>query len=299
MDSAGRNEDPCRFISEMSTICVFPGQGAQKQGMGEALFDGFPHEVAAADSILGYSIRELCLENPEGRLGNTAFTQPALFIVSALGFLARSKEGAAPVDFVAGHSLGEYTALFAAGAFDFETGVRLVQERGRLMSEVKGGGMAAILGMAPAAIQQALADGGFGEVDLANQNSPKQTVIAGPKGDIESCAPVIQAAGGKVIPLDVSGAFHSRQMKPVALQFESYLSEFSFGTLSIPVIANVTAKPYESADLVKTLAAQISSPVLWSDSVNYLLDQADPNFEEIGPGKVLSGLLRQIKAGRG
>ena len=282
----------------MSTICVFPGQGAQKQGMGETLFDQFPKEVAAADTILGYSIRELCLEDPENRLGNTAFTQPALFIVSALAFLARSKEGAASVDFLAGHSLGEYTALFAAGAFDFETGIRLVQERGRLMSEVKGGGMAAILGLSPAAIKEALVNGGFSDVDLANQNSPKQTVIAGPKTEIESCAPALQAAGGKVIPLAVSGAFHSRQMKPVAIQFESYLGGFSFGMLSVPVIANVTAKPYEPSEIVKTLAAQIASPVLWSDSVSYLLDQPEPSFEEIGPGKVLSGLIRQIKAGR-
>jgi malonyl CoA-acyl carrier protein transacylase len=282
----------------MSTICVFPGQGAQKQGMGEALFDRFPEEVALVDGILGYSIRELCVENPEERLANTKYTQPALFTVSALGFKARQADGGSSVDFLAGHSLGEYTALFAAGGFDFETGLRLVQKRGQLMSEVVGGGMAAILGLAPEAIQQALTDGGFTEIDLANQNSSKQTVIAGPKQEIVACAPVLAAAGGKVIPLAVSGAFHSRQMKPVAEQYREFLGDVSFGELKTTVIANVTARPYVQEEIADTLARQIASPVLWSDSVAYLLNQSDPEFEEIGPGKVLSGLIRQIKAGR-
>jgi malonyl CoA-acyl carrier protein transacylase len=282
----------------MSTICVFPGQGAQKQGMGEALFERFPEEVAQVDGILGYSIRELCLENPEERLANTKFTQPALFTVSALGFMARQADGGSAVDFLAGHSLGEYTALFAAGGFDFATGIRLVQKRGQLMSEVVGGGMAAILGLTSDAIQQALSESGFSEVDLANQNSAKQTVIAGPKQQIEACAPALAAAGGKVIPLAVSGAFHSRQMKPVAEQYRNFLEDVSFGDLKTPVIANVTAKPYVQEEIADTLARQIASPVLWSDTVAYLLDQADPEFEEIGPGKVLSGLIRQIKAGR-
>lgn len=282
----------------MTTVCVFPGQGAQKQGMGEALFDRFPEEVAQIDKILGYSIRELCLENPEERLSNTRYTQPALFTVSALGFLARQADGGSAVDFLAGHSLGEYTALFAAGAFDFSTGLRLVQKRGQLMSEVEGGGMAAILGISADAIQQALTEGGFTEIDLANQNSPKQTVIAGPKNQIEASGSVLGAAGGKVIPLAVSGAFHSRQMRPVSEQYRAFLGEVQFGNLKTPVIANVTAKPYVQEQIADTLAQQIASPVLWADSVAYLLDQEEPEFEEIGPGKVLTGLLRQIKSAR-
>ena len=141
-------------------------------------------------------------------------------------------------------------------------------------------------------------DGGFSDVDLANQNSLKQTVIAGPKQEIEACAPALASAGGKVIPLAVSGAFHSRQMKPVAEQYRNFLENVSFGDLKTPVIANVTAKPYVQEEIADTLARQIASPVLWSDSVAYLLDQSDPEFEEIGPGNVLSGLIRQIKAGR-
>jgi len=143
-----------------------------------------------------------------------------------------------------------------------------------------------------------LLDGGFSDVDLANQNSLKQTVIAGPKQEIEACAPALASAGGKVIPLAVSGAFHSRQMKPVAEQYRNFLENVSFGDLKTPVIANVTAKPYVQEEIADTLARQIASPVLWSDSVAYLLDQSDPEFEEIGPGNVLSGLIRQIKAGR-
>lgn len=280
----------------MSQICVFPGQGAQKVGMGEALFERFPDHVAKADEILGYSIRELCLENPEGRLSDTRYTQPALFVVSALGFVARREDEGAPVDFLAGHSLGEYTALFAAGAFDYETGLGLVKQRGALMAEVRGGGMAAILGLDPTAIRAQLTEGGFDEIDLANQNSPKQTVIAGPREVIDACSPCLREAGGKVIVLDVSGAFHSRMMRSVADDYLEYLKTVDFQALATPVIANVTALPYENDQLVNTLAKQIARPVLWADSVKYLLGQDEPTFEEIGPGKVLSGLIRQIRA---
>ena len=284
-------------MAGMTSICVFPGQGAQKAGMGEGLFERFPSQVEAADRILGYSIAELCLENSGDRLGQTQFTQPALFVVSALGFLARQADGGSEVDYVAGHSLGEYTALFAAGAFSFEDGIRLVQERGRLMSGVSGGGMAAVIGMTPETIQNVLTEAGFSEIDLANQNSPKQTVIAGPKADVLACGSPLTEAGGKVIPLDVSGAFHSRQMRPVAEQYARFLEGVGFEALRIPVIANVTGLPYEESEVRETLARQIASPVMWSSSIQYLLALEEPEFEEIGPGKVLTGLIRQIKAG--
>ncbi len=280
----------------MSVICVFPGQGAQKSGMGGGLFERFPDEAAAAAEVLGYSVEELCRDNPEGRLSDTRFTQPALFVVLALGYLARSAAGGAAPDFLAGHSLGEYAALFAAGAFDFQTGVRLTQKRGALMGAVRGGGMAAVLGLAPAAVRAALDGGGFAEIDLANQNSPKQTVIAGKQEGIAACRPVLQAAGGKVVPLEVSGAFHSRQMRPAQEQFADYLSRFSFEPLAVPVVANTTARLYADAEIHETLARQIASPVLWADSVRFLLEQPNPEFEEIGPGKVLTGLIRQIRS---
>lgn len=264
--------------------------------MGDGLFERFPDEVAAADEVLGYSVRELCLYNPEGRLTDTRFTQPALFAVSALAYLSRSADGGAQPDFLAGHSLGEYTALFAAGAFDFKTGIRLTQKRGALMGKIQGGGMAAVLGLPPETVQSVLEREGFGEVELANLNSPKQTVISGKKDDVDACRPALQAAGGKVILLAVSGAFHSRQMRPAQEQFADWLSGFSFNPLTIPVVANATARPYADGEIRETLARQIASPVLWTDSVRFLLSQPSPEFEEIAPGKVLTALIRQIRS---
>ncbi len=280
----------------MSVICVFPGQGSQKRGMGAGLFERFPEEVASADAVLGYSVRELCLRNPEGRLADTRFTQPALFAVSALAYLSRSANSGAKPDFLAGHSLGEYTALFASGAFDFKTGIRLTQKRSALMGKIQGGGMAAVLGLTPEKVQLVLEREGFGAIELANFNSPKQTVLSGKKADVHACRPALQAAGGKVILLAVSGAFHSRQMRPAQEQFADWLSEFSFKPLAIPVIANDTARPYADEKIQETLASQIASPVLWTDSVRFLLRQPNPEFEEIGPGKVLTGLIRQIRS---
>lgn len=264
--------------------------------MGDGLFERFPEEVAAADEVLGYSVRELCLRNPEGRLRDTRFTQPALFAVSALAYLFRSANGGAKPDFLAGHSLGEYTALFAAGAFDFKTGIRLTQKRGALMGKIQGGGMTAVLGLSPQTVQSVLKKKGFGEIELANLNSPKQTVISGKKADVDACRPALQKAGGKVILLAVSGAFHSRQMRPAQDQFADWLSEFSFNPLTIPVVANATARPYVDEEIREMLARQIASPVLWSDSVRFLLGQPSPQFEEIGPGKVLMSLIRQIQS---
>ena len=280
----------------MSVIYVFPGQGSQKRGMGDGLFDLFPEELAVADEVLGYSVRELCLHNPEGRLADTRFTQPALFAVSALAYLSRTADGGAKPDFLAGHSLGEYTALFAAGAFDFKTGILLTQKRGALMGKIQVGGMAAVLGLTPETVQAVLENEGFDGIELANLNSPKQTVISGKKADVNACRPALQAAGGKVILLAVSGAFHSRQMRPAQEQFADWLSKFSFKPLTIPVIANATARPYADAEIREMLARQMASPVLWTDSVRFLLRQPNPEFEEIGPGKVLTGLIRQIRS---
>lgn len=264
--------------------------------MGDGLFERFPEEVAVADEVLGYSVQELCLHNREGRLKDTRFTQPALFAVSALAYLSRLANGGAKPDFLAGHSLGEYAALFAAGAFDFKTGIRLTQKRGALMGKIQGGGMAAVLGLPPEKVRSVLEKEGFGGIELANLNSPKQTVISGKKADVDACPPALQAAGGKVILLAVSGAFHSRQMRPAQERFADWLSEFSFKPLTIPVVANATACPYVDEEIRETLARQIASPVLWSDSVRFLLRQPSPEFEEIGPGKVLTGLIRQIQS---
>jgi trans-AT polyketide synthase/acyltransferase/oxidoreductase domain-containing protein len=261
--------------------------------MGETLFPRFKELVAAADAQLGYSLEELCLRDPEKKLGQTQFTQPALYVANALTYVARLEDDKRRPDFAAGHSLGEYNALFAAGAFDFITGLKLVQKRGALMSRVQGGGMAAVIGLPAEKIRDLLSEN-FPSVDIANLNSPKQTVISGPAADVAPASAKLKEAGSKVIPLSVSGAFHSRMMEPVALEFRAFLEEFSFGALQIPVIANALAEPYPADAIKDVLARQINSPVRWTESIQFLLKRGGMEFHEVGPGNVLSGLLRQI-----
>lgn len=281
----------------MTRVFLFPGQGSQKKGMGAELFDLFPDELAAADRVLGYSIREICLEDPEGMLRRTEYTQPALFVVSALTYLKRLRDGEPRPDFVAGHSVGEYAALFASGAFDFVTGLRLVKKRGELMSQARGGGMAAVIGMSPDQVRSVLDEHRLETIDAANFNSPQQIVISGLADDIAAAQPVFETEGVRMfILLPVSGAFHSRYMEPSRAEFEVFLGRFSFSLLTIPVISNVTALPYEQNEIEINLVKQITSPVRWTESISYLLGQPSPEFDELGPGVVLTGLTRQIRA---
>jgi malonyl CoA-acyl carrier protein transacylase len=285
----------------MAKIFLFPGQGSQSLGMGKDLFPRFREEVAAADEILGYSIEDLCLQGPEEKLNLTQHTQPALYVVNALTWKQKLEDGGEAPAFTAGHSLGEYNALLAAGVFDFATGLRLVRERGRLMGEARDGGMAAVVGLSRETIESVLGDNGLESLDIANLNAPDQTVLSGPKADIEKAKPIFEQAKARMyVPLKVSAAFHSRYMTPAAESFARFLEEFTFSTPSIPVIANVSARPYGNDDATGNLAGQINGPVRWTESMNYLLEQApDGEFEETGPGKVLAGLLRKIKAARG
>ncbi len=280
----------------MTTVFMFPGQGSQTVGMGADLFDRYPDKVAEADAILGYSIKDLCLLNPDDKLKQTDYTQPALYIVDILSYLARVEDERIRPDFVIGHSLGEYAALYAAGAFDFGTGLRLVQKRGALMNAATGGGMAAILGMKGDAVATALAELGADSIDVANFNSPSQIVISGPKADIEAFAPQMKEKGAKrAVILPVSGAFHSRYMKPAADEFETFLAGFSFRGLKIPCIANCSAQPYTDASIAANLVKQIYSSVRWVETIKSLRAQGADTFVEIGPGTVLSGLARQIE----
>ena len=279
----------------MTKIYVFPGQGSQSPGMGGELFDQFPELVKQADEVLGCSIKDLCLNDPDKRLGQTDYTQPALYIVNALTYLSKTENFDLRPDFVAGHSLGEYNALFAAGVFDFITGLKLVQRRGQIMVKVTGGGMAAVIGMQPDKIKQVLKDASFESIDIANLNSPKQTVISGQKEDIDAVKTVFEDAGVRLfIPLKVSGAFHSRYMQEAQNEFADFLKSFEFQPVQIPVIANYTAAPYQDIETVNNMVQQISSPVRWVESIQYLKQQPEPEFEEVGPGNVLTKLIKQI-----
>lgn len=276
---------------------MFPGQGSQKKGMGGVLFDEFKEMTRQADEILGYSIKELCLEDPRSNLGQTQYTQPALYVVNALTYCSRIEEGKRKPDFVIGHSLGEYNALFAAGAFDFATGLRLVQKRGELMSRVTGGGMAAVIGLNEQQLAEVLVESKLQSIDMANYNSPTQIVISGLRRDIEHAKPIFERIKEvqMFIPLNTSGAFHSRYMEEARKEFEVFLNTTSFSQLTIPVIANVYARPYKQGDIKQNLINQITHPVKWSESIQYLIGRGEMDFEEIGAGNVLTGLVRRIQ----
>lgn len=273
---------------------VFPGQGSQRKGMGGNLFDAYGQWTAQADEILGYSIKTLCLEDPQGHLNLTQYTQPALYVVNALSWRKKIDESGQQPDFVAGHSLGEYSALLAAGGVDFATGLTLVKKRGALMSRATGGAMAALQNTTEDRIRAVLQQNGLDEIDIANYNAPSQIVISGTSAHIRQAVRAFREAKITCIPLNVSGAFHSRHMREAQAEFEAYLKGFQFSELSIPLISNVHARACEQPDIRANLAAQITHSVQWTDSIRYLMGQGDMRFEEVGPGNVLTHLIEKI-----
>lgn len=274
---------------------VFPGQGSQAKGMGGDLFDEFNDITVSADRILGFSIKEICLHDPQKQLHLTQFTQPALYVVNALSYLKKIKENNVTPDFVAGHSLGEYSALYAAGAIDFETGLVLVKKRGELMGLASGGAMAAVIGLDETKIRSLLAENKYSQIDIANFNTPTQIVISGPKEDIVKAQSIFMKAGGHYIPLNVSAAFHSRYMQKAKKEFEIFLSNFEFSELKIPLIANVSARPYRQAEIKENLANQLQSSVRWTETIRYLMGKGSMVFEEIGHGKILTRMIEKIQ----
>jgi trans-AT polyketide synthase/acyltransferase/oxidoreductase domain-containing protein len=274
---------------------VFGGQGTQHRGMGAGLFEEFGELCREADGILGYPVRTLCLEDPGGRLADTRYAQPALFVVNALSFLSR--DGGQPaIDYLAGHSLGEFNALHAAGCFDFATGLRLVQRRGELMAQAAGGGMVAVL--APDARELAeRVRAEVPDVDIANDNGTGQVVLAGPRTALAAVAAAVRRHGaGRCVPLSTSAAFHSRYMTDAARSFERYLGRLSFADPGRPVISNVTGLPYPPGQVAALLARQVNSPVRWRDTMRYLLGQGVRDLVEISPRRVLTPLWQQAAA---
>lgn len=275
---------------------MFPGQGSQSKGMGSGLFDEFKDLTDKADKILGYSIKELCIEDPNRELNKTQFTQPALYVVNALSYYKKIADEGGKPDYVIGHSLGEFNALLAAECFDFEAGLKLVKKRGELMSQAKDGGMAAVLNASKKEVENILAENNFSQIDLANFNTLTQIVISGDKEEINNAQSVFQTGNILYYALNTSGAFHSRFMQDSKEKFERYIKKFKLSELTIPVISNVTALPYENNNILQNLSDQISSPVLWCDSVQHLIKlDADMEFVEIGHGEVLTKLVDKIK----
>ncbi|MBI2786412.1 MAG: acyltransferase domain-containing protein, partial [Legionella longbeachae] len=212
------------------TIYMFPGQGSQMKGMGIELFSHFPDKIKQADDILGYSIKELCLDDPKQQLSHTEYTQPALYVIEALSYLARVEEEARP-KYLIGHSLGEYAALFAAGVFDFVTGLKLVQKRGELMAKTNGGGMLAVINLSEERIKFLLQANGLDTIDFANFNSPKQIVLSGPAADITKTHELLATEALMCVPLKVSGAFHSRYMQSAANEFKEFIDTVELSAL--------------------------------------------------------------------
>jgi trans-AT polyketide synthase/acyltransferase/oxidoreductase domain-containing protein len=274
-------------------ICMFPGQGSQHVGMGADLFPLFPDLTAQANKILGYDLPELCRDNPDNLLQRTDYTQPALFVVNALSYLRHVRDHGVP-DLVLGHSLGETNALHAVGVFDFETALRIVRTRGAIMAGIKDGGMAAVIGLSLKEVREIVADH-CPDLDVANINTRQQIVVSGPAAAIEAAAPIFEDAFASYIPLNVSGAFHSRYMAPAREAFARSLEGYRFQAPQIPVVSNVSARPYGSDDMPGLLVRQLTSPVRWSDSLEYVLGLGDCDLFETGPGHVLGNMADKIR----
>lgn len=281
---------------------IFPGQGSQTVGMGKALADAFPEAKAvldAADDALGEKLSKLCFEGPEADLKLTANTQPAILAVSVAAHAVFSKRGPAPV-FVAGHSLGEYSALVAAGAMSLPDAVRSVRARGTFMQEAVPNGvgaMAAVLGLDPAKVQEVCAAAAQGEVvSAANFNDPQQIVIAGNAKAVERASHALKEAGAKrVLLLPVSAPFHCSLMQPVVPRLDAVLSKVQFQTPAVPVVTNVEATPNGDAGRIKELLLkQVTGSVRWVECVQTLEREGVTKVIELGPGRVLCGLTKRI-----
>ena len=285
-----------------SIAFLFPGQGSQYAGMGKELAENFPaakQVFEEADEALSFSISRLCFEGPEEDLQLTENTQPAILSVSVAAFRAMQTQGLPAPAFVAGHSLGEYSALVAAGAVSLTDAVQTVRARGRYMQEavpVGTGAMAAVLGGERDAIERACREASSGQVcSVANINSPNQVVIAGNTEAVDRAMELLKGVAKRVIKLNVSAPFHCALMKPAQDRLAFELEQLAFSEPKPPVITNVDAQITSApGDLRDSLLRQVSAPVRWLESMELLFQQGVTTFVEVGPGKVLSGLMRQI-----
>ncbi len=281
---------------------IFPGQGAQIPGMGKDLYE---NSIAArnvfdtADEVLGYSISDLCFNGSEEELKKTINSQPCILTVSIAAYEALKEKFAVIPLCAAGHSLGEYAALYAAGVVDLKTVMLLIAKRAELMNEAaekSDGLMAAVLGLDDETVVNVVS--GLNDVYVANFNSPGQVVITGSREEINNSIDKFKAAGAKrVLPLAVSGAFHSPFMESAGSQFKDFINQFAFNNANIPVYTNVDAKSTSiGAEFKNKLPEQISSSVLWTQTINNIVSDGIVDFVEIGPGKVLAGLNKKINS---
>lgn len=284
---------------------VFPGQGSQHVGMGKALWEAFPTARSIfeqADDVLGFAISQLCFEGPEDRLQQTANAQPAILTTSIACLAVLQEKAGVEPGVVAGHSLGEYSAIVAAGVTDFPTALKLVRLRGLVMqqaAETRPGAMAAMIGADDAVVEDACRvvreQGGI--VCIANYNSPGQTVISGEAGAVQRAIDLARERGARrAIPLPVGGAFHSPLMAEAADQLAQALAKATLGAARVPVVANVSADGEVSVERIAAgLVQQLCAPVQWTRSVRYMAERGVSTYVEVGPGQVLSGLIKRIE----
>ena len=304
---ADSSETPAAAVGAQRLAFLFPGQGSQKVGMGKAWADAFPLARAVfdeADDVLHMPLTRLCWEGPAEELQLTANLQPAILTVSVAILRVLEQQGARPA-LVAGHSLGEYSALVAARVLDLPDALRLVRRRGELMQEAVPfgtGAMAAVLGLAPDQVAAAVAEASTATeiAAVANLNSPEQTVIAGHKAAVERAIPLLQARGAKrAMLLPVSAPFHSPLMKPAREGLEPLLRATPFRDPKVPVVTNVDARPVTTGDAARdAVIRQVDSPVRWVESVTWMAGEGGiGRFVEVGPGNVLCGLVKRISSG--
>ena len=279
---------------------LFPGQGSQSVGMGKDLYENYESAKTVfdtADSVLNKSISTICFEGPEEDLKQTVNTQPAIVTMSIAAMKALTSQIDIKPDYVAGHSLGEYCAMYTAGVMSLENTLKSIQKRADLMGATKGGSMAAVLNASEEQLKAGLAEGSkVGYVDVANYNSPAQVVITGDENAVKAAGDYMLANGvRRVVPLAVSGAFHSKFMENAGHEFASFISNVELNDASIPVITNVDAEPTtNSSDFREKMPKQIYSSVHWTQTIEKMVSDGVEIFIEIGPGKVLAGLNKKI-----
>lgn len=281
------------------TAAVFAGQGAQAVGMGRDLAEAFPECKALfrrANDALGFDLAKVCYEGPDTELTKTNIAQPAIFVVSAACLAAlRAKKPDFAFDVAAGLSLGEWTALYAAGVVSFDQAVRILEARGRFMQEAceeRAGGMVSVMKLTVEQIQAIATQTGL---TMANINSSEQIVLSGPKDAVAAAEAAVKAAGGRAIILNVAGAYHSPLMASAATKLAAVLANETFQAPSVPVVSNVTGQPHGGPDDIRTtMVAQVTGSVRWLDSVNWCAANGVDRYVEFGPGKTLTGLIKRI-----